>query len=73
MELKLMKLTLGQKFKLLRERAGGTAEETAALLKLAIGTYEKWEGDFVYPTDGQIAKLGKLYGMTYQEVLEVGE
>jgi transcriptional regulator with XRE-family HTH domain len=73
MELKFMNLTLGQKFKRLREQAGATIEETAALLKLSISTYQKWEEDFIYPVDGQIARLGKLYGLSYQEVLEIGE
>jgi transcriptional regulator with XRE-family HTH domain len=73
MELKFMNLTLGQKFKKLREQAGATIEETAVLLKLSTSTYQKWEEDFIYPVDGQIARLGKLYGMTYQEVLAVGE
>jgi transcriptional regulator with XRE-family HTH domain len=73
MELKFMKLTLGQKFKKLREQAGATIEETATLLKLSLSTYQKWEEDFVYPVDGQIARLGKLYDLSYEEVLEVGE
>jgi len=72
-ETKLMKLTLGQKFKLLRERAGKTEQELAGHMKMAIGTYQKTESDFLYPTDGQIAKLGRLYGLTYDEVLGVGE
>jgi transcriptional regulator with XRE-family HTH domain len=73
MELKFMNLTLGQKFKRLREQAGTTVEETAALLKLSRSTYQKWEEDFIYPVDGQIARLGKLYDLSYDEVLEIGE
>jgi transcriptional regulator with XRE-family HTH domain len=73
MELKLMNLTLGQKFKKLREQAGATIAETAALLKLSSSTYQKWEEDFIYPVDGQIARLGKLYDLSYDEVLKVGE
>jgi transcriptional regulator with XRE-family HTH domain len=72
-DLKLMKLTIGQKFKMLRERNGKTEQELADHMKMAIGTYQKTEADFLYPTDGQIAKIGKLYDLTYEEVLGVGE
>jgi transcriptional regulator with XRE-family HTH domain len=72
-EIKLMKLTLGQKFKMLREKAGKTEAEVAAAVKTQVGTYRKIEGDFIYPTESMINKVARLHGLTYQQLLDVGE
>ena len=72
-EIKLMKLTLGEKFTLLRQQSGKTEEEVAAAVKKPVGTYRKMEGDFLYPTASMIKKVAKVYGMGYVELLEVGE
>ena len=68
-----MKLTLGEKFQFLRQRTGKTEKEIAKELKLALTTYKKIEEDFLYPTDSLIRKAAKFYGMTYGELLAVGE
>ncbi|ACU03333.1 MULTISPECIES: helix-turn-helix domain-containing protein [Pedobacter] len=68
-----MKLTLGEKFRMLREQAGTSVEETAALLKTAAGTYNKIETDFIYPTESMLNKVARLYGISYDELLNVGE
>jgi transcriptional regulator with XRE-family HTH domain len=70
---KLMKWTLGEKFRHLREKAGKTEAEVAAAVKTQIGTYQKLESDFLYPTESMINKVARLYGLTYQQLLEVGE
>lgn len=69
----MMKTTIGQKFQQLREQAGKTEEELAAYMKMNVETYCKIEEDFIYPNDNMIAKVGKLYGLTYGQVLDVGE
>lgn len=71
--MKLMKLTLGQKFRILRTQAGVSEADTAVLLKTAVGTYQKIEDDFIYPTESMINKAAKLYGITYQQLLNIGE
>ena len=71
--MKLMKLTLGQKFRILRIQAGVSEADAAVLLKTAVGTYQKIEDDFIYPTESMINKTAKLYGITYQQLLNIGE
>ncbi|TCC92506.1 helix-turn-helix domain-containing protein [Pedobacter hiemivivus] len=68
-----MKLTLGEKFTFLRQNAKRTEKEIAKCLNLALSTYEKIEGDFVYPADTLIKKTAKLYELTYDELLALGE
>ncbi|MNL39692.1 hypothetical protein D3C87_1619820 [compost metagenome] len=72
-DIKFMKLTIGEKFTALRNQAGKTLDEVAGHLKMETLTYIKIENDFVYPSDQQIAKLGRLYNLTYEEVIAVGE
>lgn len=40
---------------------------------LSLSTYEKIEDDFLYPADTMIKKTAKLYELTYEELLAVGE
>jgi transcriptional regulator with XRE-family HTH domain len=68
-----MKLTLGEKFTFLRQNAKRTEKEIAECLNLALSTYEKIEDDFVYPADTLIKKTAKLYELTYDELLALGE
>ena len=72
-ELNYMKLTLGEKFALLRKQEGKTMEEVAAHLKMSVEAYARLEEDFVYPSDLQIATLGRLYGLRYDQVIAFGE
>lgn len=69
----MMKMTTGEKMARLREQAGKTEKELAAYMKMSVETYIKMEEDFTYPNDNQIARIGKFYGLTYQQVLDVGE
>lgn len=68
-----MKLTIGEKMAKLRREHGKTMEEVAVYLKISLEGYTKLEEDFVYPSDKQIGQLGKFYGITYDDVIEVGE
>jgi transcriptional regulator with XRE-family HTH domain len=72
-EINYMKLTLGEKFALLRKQEGKTPEEVAEHLKVSLTVYLKMENDFTYPTDLQITKLGSLYGLRYDQVVAFGE
>ncbi|MDR6782673.1 transcriptional regulator with XRE-family HTH domain [Pedobacter africanus] len=71
--IKFMKLTPGEKFALLRKLNGKSLEEVAAYMKLTLDAYLRLEDDFVYPSDQQIEKLGRFYGVSYEEVMAVGE
>ncbi|WP_316814107.1 hypothetical protein [Pedobacter heparinus] len=68
-----MQLTFGQKFVLLRQIADRSESETALLLKKSLDSYLKLESDFLYPTDALLRRTAKLYGLSYQELLEFGE
>ena len=68
-----MRLTPGQKFRFLRQKAQKSEQETAESLKLTLNTYNKIEEDFIYPADSLIRKAAKLYGMDYESFLEIGE
>lgn len=68
-----MRLTLGQKFKLLRQNTQKDKREIAVYLKLSLITYTKIEDDFIYPTDRMINKIAKLYDLNYEAFLDVGE
>lgn len=72
-KLKFMKLTIGEKFTLLRKEKGKTQDDVARHLDVSLPGYIKMEEDFIYPSDLQIAKIGELYGMSYEEVVGVGE
>lgn len=70
---KMMNLTMGEKISLLRQKTGKTVEELAAYMKLTLVAYLRLEDDFVYPSDQQIEKLGRFYGISYEGVVRVGE
>ena len=72
-EMNYMKFTMGEKFALLRKQEGKTLEEVAAYLNVSVEGYVRLEDDFVYPSDLQIARLGRLYGLRYDQVVGVGE
>lgn len=68
-----MKLTFGQKFKLLRQMTGRIEAETAELLKKPVDYYIRLEENFTYPTESMLRKVAKLYQISYQELLAYGE
>lgn len=70
---KFMKLTPGEKFALLRKLNGKRLEEVAGYLKMEVSAYLRVEEDFVYPSDLQIERIGSFYGLSYEEVMTVGE
>ncbi|MDR6783773.1 transcriptional regulator with XRE-family HTH domain [Pedobacter africanus] len=72
-EIKFMKLTIGEKIALLRREKGKTQDDLARHLDVSLPKYISMEDDFLYPSDLQIAKIGELYGMSYDQVISYGE
>ena len=68
-----MKITLGEKFRLLRECAQKDEREVSESLKLSLTTYKRIEDDFIYPKDCLIRKAAELYGLDYDGFLKIGE
>ncbi|MNL23299.1 hypothetical protein D3C87_1446820 [compost metagenome] len=58
---------------MLRREKGKTQDDVARHLDVSLPGYLKMEEDFIYPSDLQIAKIGSLYGLTYEEVIAFGE
>ncbi|MDR6783312.1 transcriptional regulator with XRE-family HTH domain [Pedobacter africanus] len=73
MELQFMKHTPGEKLTMLRQKARRSKAETAGLLNLTLHVYVALEEDFLYPSDMMFHKIAKLYGITYDQLLAVGE
>jgi len=69
----IMKMTLGEKFRLLRERAQKDEREISEILMLSLTTYKRIEDDFIYPKDYLIRKAAELYGLDYDGFLKIGE
>lgn len=68
-----MKLTLGEKFRILRERAQMEETEVSERLMLTLNCYTRMEDDFIYPANSVIRRAAELYGLDYDGFLEVGE
>lgn len=68
-----MKLTIGEKFRLLRERTQKDEMEVSESLMLSLTTYKRIEDDFIYPKDFLIRKTAELYGLDYDGFLQIGE
>ncbi|MOA37206.1 hypothetical protein D3C78_1587810 [compost metagenome] len=68
-----MKLTLGEKFRLLRERVQKDEKEFSESLMLSLTTYKRIEDDFIYPKDSLIRRAAELYGLDYNGFLRIGE
>jgi transcriptional regulator with XRE-family HTH domain len=73
MKLHQNKLTFGQKFALLRQMSGRPEIETAHLFKKSPELYIRYETDFLYPTESMLRRAAKLYGLTYNELMQIGE
>jgi transcriptional regulator with XRE-family HTH domain len=68
-----MKLTLGEKFRFLRERVQKDEKEVSESLLLSLRTYKRIEDDFIYPKNCLIRKAAELYGLDYDGFLKIGE
>lgn len=72
-QLHFMNLTPGQKITLLRKKHGKSQSYVAGRLQLALKTYQRIEEDFLYPSDLLLHKISDLYGITYPQLLAIGE
>lgn len=65
--------TLGEKFKILRQKKGVTQKAMADLLKISIPAYSKLETDITDPNFSRINQIAGLHDITFRELFEVGE
>ena len=65
--------TLGQKFKILRQKKGLNQKSMAELLDISIPAYSKLETGITDPNFSRIIQIAKIHDMDIRQLLAVGE
>jgi len=65
--------TLGQKFKILRQKKGFNQKKMAELLDVSIPAYSKLETGITDPNFSRITQIAKVHQLNIRELLNVGE
>ena len=65
--------TLGEKFKMLRQKKGVNQKVMAELLDISIPAYSKLETDITDPNFSRINQIAEVHNITFRELLDVGE
>lgn len=63
-------MTIGEKLRSARDRAGFTQEDAALRLRVSRQTVSNWENDRSYPDLAATITLGDLYGLSLDELLK---
>ncbi|WP_442587900.1 helix-turn-helix domain-containing protein [Pedobacter sp. AW31-3R] len=65
--------TLGQKFKILRQKKGYNQKKMAELLDVSIPAYSKLETGITDPNFSRINQIAKVHDLNIRQLLNVGE
>jgi transcriptional regulator with XRE-family HTH domain len=65
--------TLGQKFKMLRQKKGLNQKSMAELLEISIPAYSKLETGITDPNFSRLLQIAEIHGMDVGQLLIVGE
>lgn len=65
--------TLGEKFRILRQKKGVNQKAMADLLKISIPAYSKLETGITDPNFSRINQIAQVHNLTLREFLDVGE
>jgi len=65
--------TLGDKFRILRQKKGVNQKAMADLLEISIPAYSKLETSITDPNFSRINQIAKVHGLTLRALLDVGE
>ena len=65
--------TLGEKFRILRQKKGVNQKAMADLLEISIPAYSKLETSITDPNFSRINQIAETHGLTLRELLDVGE
>jgi transcriptional regulator with XRE-family HTH domain len=65
--------TLGQKFKMLRQKKGLNQKSMAELLDISIPAYSKLETGITDPNFSRILQIAKIHDIDIMQLLNVGE
>lgn len=66
-------MTLGERIKAYRQKAGMSQEKLAALAGVSRQAVTKWESDQSAPSTGNLFKLAEIFGTTVDLLLDSGE
>lgn len=65
--------TLGEKFRILRQKKGVNQKAMADLLEISIPAYSKLETGITDPNFSRINQIAKVHQLSLREFLDVGE
>lgn len=65
--------TLGEKFRILRQKRGVNQKAMADLLDISIPAYSKLETSITDPNFSRINQIAEVHNLTLRELLDVGE
>lgn len=65
--------TLGEKFRILRQKMGVNQKAMADQLEISIPAYSKLETSITDPNFSRINQIAKVHGLTLREFLDIGE
>lgn len=65
--------TLGEKFRILRQKRGVNQKAMADLLEISIPAYSKLETGITDPNFSRINQIAQVHNLTLREFLDVGE
>lgn len=65
--------TLGEKFRILRQKKGVNQKAMADLLEISIPAYSKLETGITDPNFSRINQIAEVHNLTLREFLDVGE
>jgi transcriptional regulator with XRE-family HTH domain len=65
--------TLGEKFRILRQKKGVNQKVMADLLEISIPAYSKLETGITDPNFSRINQIAEVHNLTLREFLDVGE
>ncbi|MCX2453956.1 helix-turn-helix transcriptional regulator [Pedobacter sp. PLR] len=65
--------TLGEKFRILRQKKGVNQKAMADLLDISIPAYSKLETSITDPNFSRINQIAEVHGLSLREFLDVGE
>ena len=65
--------TLGEKFRILRQKKGVNQKAMAELLDISIPAYSKLETSITDPNFSRINQIAEVHNLTLRELLDVGE
>ena len=65
--------TLGEKFRILRQKKGVNQKAMADLLEISIPAYSKLETSITDPNFSRINQIAEVHNLTLRDLLDVGE